>query len=162
MYWRTLTTIAALCSVVVWVTMIPNAVFAQSTLVGTWKLNLEKSKFSPGPAPMSSTLTYEAVGQAMKVTNEGMNAQGNPTKSVFGPFSNDGKPSPVTGVPDFDESTYKQVNDTTVEYSRLKGGKPVQSGTRVLSTDGKTLTFTSTGTNASGQQINNVAVYDKQ
>jgi hypothetical protein len=103
-------------------------------------------------------LTYEAAGEAVKVTNEGVNAQGNPTKSVFGPFTNDGKPSPVTRVPDFNESIYKKVNDTTVEFVRLKDGKEVQRGTRVVSTDGKTLTFSTKGVSASGQQIDNVAV----
>ena len=144
------------------VTMLPRMALAQSELLGTWKLNVEKSKFNPGPAPKSSVLTYQAAGEATKVTNEGVNAQGNPTKSVFGPFTNDGKPSPVTGVPDFNESTYKKVNDTTVEFVRLKDGKEVQRGTRVVSTDGKSLTFTTKGVNASGQQIDNVAVYDKQ
>jgi hypothetical protein len=38
----------------------------------------------------------------------------------------------------------------------------VQTVTEVLSEDGKTLTFTITGVNANGQQINNVAVYEKQ
>jgi hypothetical protein len=33
---------------------------------------------------------------------------------------------------------------------------------RVLSADGKTLTFTTTGLNANGQQINDFAVYEKQ
>jgi hypothetical protein len=49
----------------------------------------------------------------------------------------DGKPSPVTGVPDFNESTYKKVTDTTVEFTRLKDGKPLQTGTRVVSADGQ-------------------------
>jgi len=144
------------------VLIVPRIALAQSELLGTWKLNVEKSKFNPGPAPKSSVLTYEAAGEATKVTNEGVNAQGNPTKSVFGPFANDGKPSPVTGVPDFSESTYKKVNDTTVEFVRLKDGKEVQRGTRVVSSDGKTLTFTTKGVNAGGQQIDNVAVYEKQ
>ena len=110
--------------------MLPRIALAQSELVGTWKLNVEKSKFNPGPAPKSSVLTYEAAGQGLKVAVEGVNAQGNPTKSVFGPFTNDGKPSPVAGVPDFNESTYTKVNDSTVEFVRLKDGKEVQRGTR--------------------------------
>jgi hypothetical protein len=40
--------------------------------------------------------------------------------------------------------------------------KVVQTQTRVMSPDGKTLTFPGTGTNAKGEQINNIAVYDKQ
>lgn len=141
----------------------PEIGFAQSNLAGTtWKLNLEQSKFNPGPAPRSSTLTYEAVGQGFRVTNDGIDARGNPTKAVFGPYLLDGKPHPVTGVPDYDASSYKIVNNSTVEMSRMKDGKAVQTVIRVLSGDDKTLTFTVIGVNASGQQINNVAVYDKQ
>ena len=35
-------------------------------------------------------------------------------------------------------------------------------GTRVLSADRKTLTFTTKGVNANGQQVDNVAVFQKQ
>ena len=107
-------------------------------------------------------MTYETVGEDFRVTNEGIDAQGNPTKSVFGVYFYDGKSYPVAGVPDFDASSYKAVNETTVEMARTKAGKVVQTQTRVMSADGKTLTFTGTGTNANGQQINNIAVYDKQ
>jgi hypothetical protein len=158
---RTLTTLALLSFALV-VATASHIGLAQTNLVGKWSLNVEKSKFNPGPAPKSSVLTYELEGQGVKVTNEGVNAAGNPTKSVFGPFTHDGKPSPVTGIPDFNESTYKEINNTTVEFTRLKDGKPVQTGTRVLAADGKTLTFSTTGVNAAGQQINNVAVYEKQ
>ena len=74
----------------------------------------------------------------------------------------DGKSYPVTGVPAYDASSYKQVNDSTVESSRTKAGNVIQTMTRVLSADGKTLTFTATGVNANGQQINDVSVYEKQ
>ena len=63
---------------------------------------------------------------------------------------------------DYDASTYKMVNDSTTESSRTKDGKVVQTVTRILSADGKTLTFTGTGVNANAQQVNYVAVYDKQ
>ena len=129
---------------------------------GTWKLNLAKSTFSPGPPPRSQTLSYETVGQGFKATNEGIDAQGNPTKGIFGVYLYDGKSYPVTGVPEFDASSYKVINESTVEMTRTKAGKVVQTQTRVMSADGKTLTFTGTGTNAIGQQINNIAVYDKQ
>ncbi len=159
---RTLTTMALLCLAVLLAMALPQVGFAQSNLVGTtWKLNLAKSKFSPGPPPRSQTLSYQAEGQGMRGTNEGIDAQGNPTKAVL-VIVTDGKSYPVTGVPDFDAASYKQVNDSTMEGTRTKAGRMVQTLTRVLSADGKTLTFTTTGVNANGQQINAVAVYDKQ
>jgi hypothetical protein len=158
-----LVTMALLSMVAVFATTSPGVVFAQTNQPsGTWNLNLAKSKFIPGPPPRSQTLTYEAVGQGFRATNEGVDAQGNPTKGVFGVYFYDGKSYPVMGVPDFDASTYKAVNETTAEMTRTKAGKVVQTQTRVMSPDGKTLTFTATGTNANAQQINNIAVYDKQ
>jgi len=38
-------------------------VIAADNNVGTWKLNLAKSTYSPGPAPKSQTLTIEAWGE---------------------------------------------------------------------------------------------------
>jgi hypothetical protein len=140
----------------------PSTGTAQDNLLGAkWKLNLEKSKFS-GPAPRSSVLTYEAVDGGFKVTTEGVNAEGSPTKGSFGPYKLDGKPYPVAGVAAYDASSFKMVNDRTTETVRLKGDKTVQTGTRVLSADGKTLTFTFTGVNERGEQINNVAVFDRE
>jgi len=160
----TLTSMALFFLAALLATAVPKVGLAQTNplLGATWKLNLEKSKFNPGPAPRSSTLTYEAVGQGLRATNEGVDAQGNPTKGVFGPYFYDGKSYPVTGVPAYDATTNRIVNDSTVEMTRTKAGKVIQTTIRALSPDGKTLTFTTTGLNANGQQINDVGVYDKQ
>ena len=91
-----------------------------------------------------------------------MNAQGNPTKVVHGPYLYDGKSYPVTGAPGYDAASYKIVNDSTDQITRTKAGKVVQTVTEVLSEDGKTLIFTIKGVNGSGQQVNNIAVYEKR
>jgi hypothetical protein len=159
----TLTTKVLLLLPVVLATAAPQIGFAQSnSSAGTWKLNLTKSKFSPGPPPRSSNLTFQADGQSLTATTEGLDAQGNPRKVVQGPYVYDGKSYPVTGAPAYDAASYKIVSDSTDEITRTKSGKVVQTVTEVLSADGRTLTFTVTGVNASGQQINNIAVYEKQ
>ena len=140
----------------------PSTGMAQDNLLGArWKLNLDKSRFS-GPAPRSSVLRYEAADGGFKVTTEGVNAAGSPTKGSFGPYKLDGKPYPVAGVAAYDASSFKMVSERTAEIVRLKGDKTVQTGTRVLSADGKTLTFTFTGVNERGEQISNVAVFDRE
>ena len=137
--------------------------FAQSDpLIGTWKLNLAKSKYSPGPPPRSNTVIFEAVGQGLRATAEGIDAEGKPTKAVFGPWFSDGKSYPITGSPAFDAASYKQVNASTSESTRTKAGRVVQTTTLVLSADGKSFTFTATGVDEKGQQINNVSVWEKQ
>ena len=129
--------------------------------VGTWRLNLAKSKYNPGPAPKSGTLIVEPEGQGLKATAEGVDAQGKPTKAEFVVIF-DGNSHPVTGVPAYDASSYKRINDFTMEYTRTKNGNVIQTGTRVFSTDGKAATFTTKGVNANGQPINNVAVYERR
>ena len=61
-----------------------------------------------------------------------------------------------------DTVSLKRISPTTVERTDKKGGKVVQTLTRVISADGKTLTITTKGTNAQGQPVNNVAIYEKQ
>ena len=45
-------------------------------LMGTWKLNVEKSKYNPGPGPKSQTLTWKPSATGFDFTVETVNAQG--------------------------------------------------------------------------------------
>ena len=51
--------------------------------VGTWKLNVAKSKYDPGPAPQSQTLKVEAVGKGEKITSEAIAADGKKTITTY-------------------------------------------------------------------------------
>jgi hypothetical protein len=128
--------------------------------LGTWKLNVAKSKFSPGPAPKSTTVTFSAAGQGVKAVVDGAGPDGGKIHWEY-TANFDGKAYPVTGNPDGDMVVMKRVNANTIETAYTLKGKPTVTNTRVLSADGKTLTVTSTGTNAQGQKINNVQVFEK-
>jgi hypothetical protein len=149
----------------VFVAALPQIGFAQSnafkSLVGTWKLNLAKSTYSPGPTPRSGTLTFQEDGQGLRATVETIDAQGNPAKRVTVIFD-DGKSHPVRDAPAFDAASIKAVNDFTIWDLRTKAGKVVQTVVITISPDGKSHTTATTGVNAAGQQINNIGVYDKQ
>jgi hypothetical protein len=157
---RTFTVASAFLAVLI-ATALPQAGFAQSNpLIGSWKLNLQKSKYSPGPAPKSATLKYQAEGQNLKRTNEGTDAEGKPANNEWVNIL-DGQPHPTPG-PGYDASAYTQIDPNTFHFTRLKAAKIVQTGFGVLSKDGKTFAVTTIGTGPNGEQINNVAVYDKQ
>jgi hypothetical protein len=158
---RALTRVVLVFLTILFAAALPQSGFAQSNpLVGSWKLNLQKSKYSAGPAPRSATLKYQAEGQNLKRTNEGTDAAGNSANNewmnVF-----DGQPHPSPG-PGYDASAYTRIDPNTFHFTRLKSAKIVQSGFGVLSGNGKTFTVTTIGTGPNGEQINNVAVYDKQ
>jgi hypothetical protein len=128
---------------------------------GTWELNTAKSKYTPGPAPKSNTAVYEAAGQGIKVSAKGMSADGKPTITQY-TANYDGKDYPVTGNPDYDTIALKRIDSHQTEFTRKRAGKVVQTGTNVVSKDGKTRTITATGVNAQGQKITTVGVYEKR
>jgi hypothetical protein len=134
--------------------------FAANANMGTWKLNEAKSKFGPG-ATKNHTVVYEAAGDNIKVTVDGVDAKGNPAHNEWtGKF--DGKDYPVTGEPLYDSRAYKQVNAHTLAMTIKKGGKVTMTGSIVVSADGKSRTVTTNGTDSMGKKTSDTAVYDKQ
>jgi hypothetical protein len=130
--------------------------------VGTWTLNLAKSKFTPGPAPKSITRTYTQTAQGVSLKVEGVAADGSPISQQSGPNKYDGKDYPYTGASLFDTLSLRQGDARTVKFTLKKQGKVVGSGTRTVSADGKVLTISSKGTDAKGTPFESVAVHDKQ
>jgi hypothetical protein len=129
--------------------------------VGTWKLNVEKSKFSPGPPPQSNTLKIEAPGREEKITTEGVNAQGALTGTQY-TANSDGKDYPLTGSQMANTVSLRRIDARITERTDKKDGKVVQTLTRVVSEDGKTMIVRASGTNAQGQTLETVAVWERQ
>jgi hypothetical protein len=133
---------------------------AADSNLGTWKLNEAKSKFTPG-SPKSTTVVYEAAGDSIKVSIEGIGFDGSPSKTAWtGKF--DGKDYPTTGDSHQTSRSYTKVNANTTKIKVKSGDKVVLSGSIVVSADGKTRTVTATGTGADGKAFSYTAVYDKQ
>jgi len=134
---------------------------AADNQVGTWKLNVAKSKYSPGPAPKDGTLTVESEPNGLKITIHGTDTEGKAVHMEFAP-KYDGKDVPTTGMLGADTISMKKIDDYTVESVSKKGGKPLVTTRSVVSKDGKTRTSTQKGMNAKGEKVNNTIVYDKQ
>ena len=150
-------TLAALCAVA----LSSSVVLAAETWLGSWKLDVAKSKDSPGPAPKSETLKFEATPAGIKLTTDAVMAEG---KTMHGGYVSkfDGKDVPWEGNPDADMASPKKIDDNNYENTWKKGGKATIVAKVAVSKDGKTLTVTQTGTNSKGQTVNNVDVFDKQ
>jgi hypothetical protein len=137
---------------------------AQSNpLVGTWSLNVAKSKFDPGPAPKSLTRTVEAAGDGVKYTFAGVAADGTPIAYGFS-VNFDGKDNPIAGsIPSgADTISAKRVNANRFEATLKKGSKVLGTSKVTVSKDGKVTTVDSTGVTATGAKTHDVQVYDKQ
>jgi hypothetical protein len=134
--------------------------FAENAHMGTWKLNEAKSKLSEG-LPKNTTVSYEAVGDKIKATVDGVDGKGNPTHNEWtGKF--DGKDYPVTGDPNSDARAYKTVDARTLDLTVKKDGKVTMTGKIAVSADGKSRTLTASGTDSAGKKIHSTSVYDKQ
>ena len=148
-----LLTVAALFAVVA-------VCFAADVNMGTWKLNEAKSKINPG-APKNTMVVIAAAGDSMKVTVDGIGADGKPAHNEWtGKF--DGKDYPITGDPAADMRAYKPVNDHTLALTEKNGGKVTNTGRVVVSADGKTRTVNVSRTDANGKKMSTTFVYDKQ
>jgi hypothetical protein len=137
-----------------------SVLLAQSNpFVGTWKLNVAKSKYDPGPAPQSSTRTWDASGMVMV---NGINAAGKANSYGY-TIKDDGKEYQTTGaIPNTaDKITSKMIDASTYEAKFMKAGQQVEVTTFKISDGGKTLTIHAKGTSPAGP-FDNLQVWEKQ
>jgi hypothetical protein len=134
--------------------------FAENPHLGTWKLDEAKSKVRPG-TQKNLTVNYEAVGDNIKATLDGVDGQGKPTHNEWtGKF--DGKDYPVTGDATSDTRSYKKIDDRTMEATAKKDGKVTLTARIAISADGKTRTLTTHSSDSAGKKVTSTAVYEKQ
>ena len=128
-------------------------VAADNPFIGTWKLNVAKSKFNPGPPLQSQTVT---IGADNKVEVSGVDGKGQTVNwsYTFAPGE-----ATITGIPD--ATVIETRTGNTVDHA-WKMGKSIEKGRGVISKDGKTMTYTLTGTNADGKKISDRSLYEKQ
>ena len=130
--------------------------------VGSWKLNLAKSKYNPpSSAPKSETVIFEAMDNGFKVVWEGVEADG---KTRHGEWTGkyDGKDYPVKGWEGVDTIENRRVDANTFDSTLKKDGKKVGTAREVFSNNGKTLTHTVETKSVQGQVTKVTEVFDKQ
>ena len=131
--------------------------------VGTWKLNVAKSKFTGVQPPKSETRTIVAQGNGETVTLEGIAADGSPISYSI-TLNFDSKDSPISGTHLLGADTVaaKRVDANTVTSTSKKAGKTIFTTRTVVSKDGKVTTQTTKGVNGDGVPISITMIWDKQ
>ena len=140
------------------------AAFGADNSLGTWKLNAEKSKYTPGALPLKSlTMVREADGDGVKVTNTGERPDGSAINSSY-TAKYDGSPASVSGQgAPYDTVSMKQVNANTFTWdAKSSSGKFTSHGKVAVLSDGKTMTLKAKGTDADGKPVNITLVFEKQ
>ena len=130
----------------------------QDFLLGTWQLDLSKSKYIPGPAPRGETRTYARDNEGLKGTIRRRLADGR--EEVIEYRADFDHEYPVAGTEAYDTIKLTRIDARTAQAVLSHAGREFGTARRVVSDDGQTLTieFRREGNTA----INNVAVYRKQ
>jgi opacity protein-like surface antigen len=137
------------------------AAVAADNWIGTWNLNVAKSKFKPGPPLKSQTLKFETAAEGIKLTSDGVDADGTATHGEY-TAKFDGTDTPWSGNPNADTASPKRIDADHYRNTWKKGGKVTVTADVMVSKDGKTLTVTQTGKDAKGRAMNTVEVFDRQ
>jgi hypothetical protein len=129
-------------------------------LVGQWTANLSKSRRDANHQFESATLRFEVAGDAVTITHGGVNASGHEESGVT-TLQADGEEHALPEAPGMVVVT-RWVGSRALETVARKDGQRVSRGTYEVSADGRILTATVSGTDASGTDFEQVVVFDRQ
>jgi hypothetical protein len=149
-------------AVIIVVLALVSMAMAADPIVGTWKLNVAKSKVSdPSMMNKSEIITNVAQENGLKFTIDGVDAKG---KAYHVTWSGkyDGRDYPQTGSQDVDMTAAKKIDANTFIFMDKKAGKEDVTWRTTVSKDGKVMTIAGKGKDAKGQEWSVTAVYDKQ
>jgi hypothetical protein len=133
----------------------------QDPLVGTWTLNVQRSKFKPNLPPQSMTVSYDETSHGLHtvslvVLRDGTNSRNEYTASY------DGKDYPITGVVKVDTVALRQIDTLTSQRVDKRAGVEVQSYLRQVYADGRTLIVTQKGKDETGSIVDHRMVFEKK
>jgi len=134
--------------------------FAADPIVGTWKLNVAKSKFSAGTELTAGTRVYTEANGLYTLDQKLTGANGKEMSNRV--QYRDGKDEKQATAGPADTTHAKKIDANTWDFDLKKGGKVVGHVHRVVSADGKTVTVHNTGTQLSGAKGDETLVFDRQ
>jgi hypothetical protein len=150
---------AASIALVLWAAVVVGAQAGHITpFTGTWKLNLAKSSFNPGPPFKSFTLTFTPDGTRHL---DLIYADGR-TLDASLPWS-DGKEVSVTASQGFENATaVSKIQGRTFNDTWRQRGKTIEKVHAAVSPDGRTLGIRVHGTDTQGRAFHNRLVFERQ
>ena len=138
---------------------------AQDSLVGSWVLDPTKNQGSPGMVPTAGTASVTAAGGG-KYTSVSEVSVGGATGHSEITYSIDGKDYAVTTTPAQPGAAITQsmerVSDTVWKSSLKVNGQLIATVTTEVSSDGNTLTQTTTGVGQQFAALSSTVVFQRK
>ncbi len=145
--------------------------FKPDPIIGTWKLNVARSRFSTvllkaknETVPKEATEVYKEVGDQIELTVANTMINGEQISGKYIWPRQGGVAKSQEDVPAFVGITIVQTLIAPGEWyaTFLKDGKQFIVVHKVMSEDGMTMSLTSQGTDAEGKPFEQTVVYDRQ
>ena len=141
------------------------SLWAADPVIGTWKLNIAKSRFSPGlgAAPKQQINIVRELPDQIEITVSGSRTDGSPisekvTVPKEGGILKYQQGGPAAGVTDF----LTVINPGDWIFTGMQSGRQVYTVRVVVSKDGKTANETTRGVDAKGRPFEQLQVFDRQ
>jgi hypothetical protein len=128
---------------------------------GTWHLNAAQSTFSPASEIRSLTIKVQPTGDGETVINEFTYADGAIVATQYTAYF-DGRDYYLTGSPNVDSVALQRIDARTTERIDKKRGEVVQTFTRTVSEDGKTMTVKIRGKDWLEQDVRHTLIFEKR
>jgi hypothetical protein len=143
-----------------------NSLLAADPFLGTWKLNVGKSKPAPAPTGMAVkeetiviaeiTGRHDVIVTATQENGSAISARySHPAKG--GTVTYSGQPAGTSEV-----VVVNRPNDSTLEFVRTRDRKVVTTNHVTVSANGKTMLVDEKGVDAQGKPVQSLYVLDKQ
>jgi hypothetical protein len=158
---RRIASIDALLFVAILWCSTPVSAQSEYPFVGSWKLNVAKSKMGKEAPPQSLISKIEVEDGHARMTGVRIGSDGIRSEARF-KAKLDGKDYPLTGHSHADTISLKRIDARTIERVDKKAGKVVETSVTVYSEDGKTSTTTGKATNLRGDDFHYIVVNEKQ
>jgi hypothetical protein len=132
---------------------------SEDYMIGTWQLDISKSKYSPGPGPVSETRTYRRGPNGIEGTIQRRFSDGRSERIEY--VAEFDREYPVVGTEEYDHILLKRISPRVAEAMLSHAGRTYGSARRVVDESGKTMTITFKREGSSAPTVNNTAFYEK-
>ena len=131
----------------------------EEPIVGTWQLNTAKSRYLPGPGPISETRTYKRGPNGVEGTILRRFPDGRSERIEY--VAEYDREYPVSGTEAYDHILLKRIDERTAEAVLSHAGRVYGIARRAIAPSGNSMTITLRRETASGDVVMNTAVYER-
>jgi len=132
---------------------------SEDYIIGTWQLNVARSKYSPGPGPISETRTYGRGPNGIEGTIQRRFRDGRSERIEY--VAEYDREYPVMGTEDYDHILMKRITSRMAEAVLSHAGRVYGTARRVIDESGRTMTISFKREVSSALTVNNTAIYEK-